>query len=177
MNRFLLVGVAVATTSAAFAQVVNGGFESGDFTGWTTQPASSGSWFFVRSTGAHSGSFSVAFGGYGGISDEIFQSVSATNGGSYVLSFWLNNLNQLGDDKMTVSWEGQSLFDASAPVGWTQYSFNVTAHSATPEVRIAGFDGIDFSYVDDVSLTAVPEPASMAVLGTGALALLRRRRS
>lgn len=55
--------------------------------------------------------------------------------------------------------------------GTGRFAFNYNVPSGGP----AGANS-DFIGIDDVQYTAVPEPASMAVLGLGVAALLRRRR-
>lgn len=53
----------VAGQARAGNLIVNGGFETGNFSGWTTTPTSSGSNFFVDSRAPHTGSYDAFFGG------------------------------------------------------------------------------------------------------------------
>ena len=57
------------------------------------------------------------------------------------------------------------------------HAFNITTSAGTvfDEVRILGFGFSPQTYVDNLSWNAVPEPTSLALLGLGGLALLRRR--
>ena len=69
------------------------------------------------------------------------------------------------------------------PNDWTQFTVTVSGLGAPTSGRFAfryfvtamNVNG-DYIGIDDVQYTAVPEPATMAVLGLGAAALLRRRR-
>ncbi len=52
----------------------------------------------------------------------------------------------------------------------------VTASAGTWSLTAQDWAGADVGTIDRIRVTTVPEPASMAVLGLGAAALLRRRR-
>lgn len=72
------------------------------------------------------------------------------------------------------------------PTSWTQFNATITGLGGPTSGRFAfayqvpngGPSGAnsDFIGIDSVQYTAVPEPATIAVLGLGAAALLRRRR-
>jgi len=71
----------------------------------------------------------------------------------------------------------------SIPVGgWTQHQLSYTATGSDPQigqllsVQIVKDSGSQINF-DDFTIQAVPEPATLAALGLGALALRRRRRS
>jgi len=72
------------------------------------------------------------------------------------------------------------------PSVWTQYTITLSGLGGPTNGRLAfryfvengGPSGSNSDYIgiDDVTYTAVPEPATLAALGMGALALLRRRK-
>ena len=66
--------------------VVNGGFETGDFSGWTTSidPVFDG----VDSFAPHSGTFAAFFGNPSGAS-TISQTLTTVSGTVYSIDFWL----------------------------------------------------------------------------------------
>ncbi len=70
--------------------IVNPGFETGDFTGWTTTPAASESNFAVVPDIVHSGTYSASFGATGTDLDAISQTFATTPGTLYDLSFLAN---------------------------------------------------------------------------------------
>jgi hypothetical protein len=72
-----LLGLGI-TQSARADLITNGGFETGDFTGWTTSGTPT-----VQSTFPHSGSFDALFSVPGSIS----QSLATTAGQSYTIDF------------------------------------------------------------------------------------------
>ena len=76
-------------------------------------------------------------------------------------------------------------FDIPAGVGWFSYSSSYVAKAADAGKAV----GIEFyfnnagneawhatSYIDNVVLTAVPEPATLAMLSMGVIAMLRKRK-
>jgi hypothetical protein len=81
----------------------------------------------------------------------------------------------------------EGLTTAGYPNTWTQFTYVMTGLSGPTSGRFAfnynvpngGPSGTnsDFIGIDSVSYTAVPEPATMAALGLGALAVIRRRRA
>lgn len=102
----------------------------------------------------------------------------STSGSSTSVSAFTQNL-------LTVN---QALSTTGYPIVWTQFSVTLSGLSAGASGRFAfnynvpngGPNGAnsDFIGIDDVAYTAnpVPEPASMAALGLGVAAMLRRRR-
>jgi hypothetical protein len=79
-------GWTVNGTSGGGSVITNGGFESGDFTGWTTAGTAS-----VVNSGAHGGTYAAQLGdpNNGTTDSSATQSFTATNGGT--LSFWYSN--------------------------------------------------------------------------------------
>jgi hypothetical protein len=181
-----LFGCALLALLAGTVQaelITNGDFETGDFTGWTKLDYCN-----VTTSAHHAGAYGATFNTssrYG----TLVQSVPTVPGESYILSFWLDpdpHLHTIIDRYFTASWDGTAVVDlrfATAAEGWKQYSITCVATQSTTEVRLWGkaLDDMHYPRLDDVSVTPVPEPSSIALLGIAAIGLStciwRRKRS
>jgi hypothetical protein len=163
--------------------VVNCGFETGDFTGWTPIAAGDGSLFGVNGAYVHSGIYGSYWGAVYSLDDSIIQTILPTTAGqSYGVEFWLEHDFTDTDNHFEADWNGNPLVNLGnvAAFGWTDYKFTVVGTGADT-LRFAGYEGPAYFGLDDVSVVATPEPTSLALLammlaggllGTG----LKRRR-
>ena len=152
-----------ASHVSAFNLVVNPGFETGDFTGWTTTPAASGSDFAVVPFNPHSGTFAASFGATGTDLDAISQTFATTPGTLYDLSFWLANGN--ANNEFRVTFGGVTALDLidSGDLPYTQFTFSGLATGSSMTLEFAARNVVSFSFLDDVSVTppsSVPESSS-----------------
>ncbi len=151
--------------------VTNPGFETGDFSGWTTIPAASGSLFFVDGS-PHSGDYAAWFGGVipGGY-DTITQIVPTQAGLGTTFSFWLAD-QWAPPAGFQAYWDGTQVMGTidPGPFGYTFYSFNVAA-TGNDTISFSGYQEPSYFTLDDVSVTQTPEPSSLFLLGTGLLAM------
>jgi len=161
--------VSLTVTAPSTNPIVNGGFETGNFSGWTASGAATS----VIAGAAHSGNFGAQLG-----------AVTATNGDSSAaqtftmpassptLTFWYNNHCP---DTVTFDWATVTLKDnvtnvtttllaktCAASATWTQVTYNAAAnagHSVT--LTLTSHDdnfGADptFTWYDDVVVTSGP---------------------
>ncbi|CAN5803409.1 hypothetical protein BH11PLA1_BH11PLA1_13880 [soil metagenome] len=176
-----LLAVAGCLTATAHAElVVNGGFEAGNFFGWTPSVAPY-PLFDVTNNFGHSGTSSAFFAD--SVDRSITQLLPTTAGQQYQLSFYVFNgqVNGGTGDHFQVTWEGQIILDQNPILfpgsQWSLFSTNVTAGVSGSLLGFAAFDAPAFSYLDDVSVALVPAPGAAALLGAGGLLAARRRRA
>ncbi|MGA2855138.1 MAG: hypothetical protein ABSE90_13555, partial [Verrucomicrobiota bacterium] len=146
--------------------IQNGGFETGDFTGWTFSGDNNNSFVEAHdgSVYPHSGSYLAALGESGALA-YLSQTAPTLAGQSYLLSLWLNSPTISGGNlpnEFSVSWNGNTLFDQTdiPPIsGWTNLQFIVTATGTNTVLQIGERDDRSYLCLDDVSLTLIPATA------------------
>lgn len=180
-----VIAFAVAAGAASANLVANGGFESGDFTGWLTNAGDPFTSLSIINQ-PHTGTYAALFGSFGeseGVDGNyIGQNVGGVvSGATYAIELWVYN-NGVGGDSLTIHWDGNVLYDES-PVSlpleeWSFLSFTAQAivEGDFAFLLISGFDNKASFLIDDVSVTLVPAPGAAALLGMGALVASRRRR-
>ena len=178
--------------------VNNGGFETGDFTGWTQ--GGNTAFTGVDMFSANSGNFGAFAGptsdskgsnGSSGGPGTLSQNLATVAGSTYELSFFMYGeaggegfTNGFGTVSFKVFWNGVMIFDTTTPPGsYTQFSFfNLTATGPSTELKFVFQNDPSFFHFDDVvaGITAVPETLStlwlaLPVVGMFVLLQLRRK--
>lgn len=177
MKMCVLATALFAMAGAAQADlVVNGGFETGDMTGWTV--AHAGSFSGVDGGGGtpHTGNHWFAMGATSTTdATDFYQDVPTTPGQQYIASFWGYD-ESAGFIHVTIG--GADIGPASGSLSstYTQYSLTFTATAATTRLESIGYEPPLYVITDDYSVVAVPAPGSLALLGLGGLFAGRRRR-
>jgi len=182
-----VVVIALGMPGRALGQtnlIVNPGFETGDFTGWSDTGDSSYSGVGNDSALVIEGTtFSVFNGTYsvylGTITSDNFlsQNITTTPGTEYVFSFELasdggnpNNFSaEIGNVGESSNVTVYSVTNAGR-FGWTEFSGNYTATSSTTEVLFTSFQEPAYWGLDNVSVTAMPVPEPGTAAGLGGLA-------
>jgi hypothetical protein len=162
--------------TSANAQVVNGGFETGDFTGWTVVDPSGFTNVGNDPLFAHSGMYHANLGASPNVG-TLTETFTTTPGQTYTFAFWLANDGAAGGGEVNqfdALWNGTPvLTQTNVPVSlYTQYSFSLVAPTASTTIEFDYRNDDDFFRLDDVSATLpVPEPSAMW-LGLSGVALL-----
>jgi hypothetical protein len=155
----LLLGIALLSAPSAVRAdqlLVNGGFETGDFTGWT-QGGNTGSTSVWQGVGVAHGGFYVAALGPVGSPGTLSQTVSTTPGGTLYLNFYL------ASDGQTPNSFGVSLgttlslqLNNLAQQPYKLYSFQSTATDVSSTLTFTFQNDPGYLLLDDVSLTTSP---------------------
>jgi hypothetical protein len=179
---FVLAFAAVlgASRPASADILVNGSFETGDFTGWATN----GGFLAVSTAGfdglnPSDGTFFASMGTVGGLG-TIAQDFATTAGNTYELTYTLASDGGTPNEFATVV-NGNILFDqVNIPQqGMTLYTFDFVATGATSNLTFFEQNDPGFLGLDAVAVRSVPEPSAIALFGVGAIGLvaaLRKRR-
>jgi photosystem II stability/assembly factor-like uncharacterized protein len=150
--------------------IQNGGFETGDFTGWTV--VNNDGYTYVDNGSQmippHSGSYLAVLGQAS--SDglcTISQTLTTSPGQPYLLSLWLDSTNVNGGipNEFSVAWNGSVLFDQVniGSTGWTNLQFIVTATNSSTVLQFGEYNDAWYFGLDDVSVLPIPPTVSQAV--------------
>jgi subtilase family serine protease len=155
----------------------NGGFETGDFTGWSL----TGDTSYSEVTGnisfggvnvyTHGGSFMALLGTFGS-AGNLSQTLTTSPGQGYLLSFWLNGVDGSTPNSFQVNWNGGSITNFSdlgqfPGDGWTNLQFLVGATGTNTVLQFSYQNDIGYFALDDVSLQPLPPPVFQSASAAG----------
>jgi hypothetical protein len=186
MKRLTAGAILVLSANSLAGLLVNGGFETGDFTGWTTTGATD----FVSVAGGtsgnpnfypvpHTGTYAASYGPE--TEAYLEQSLATVAGQTYTLSFWLaggQQENFTAGSYFKAEAGGNTLFEIDNRSGFTDPSFPdpfaymlfstmFTAIGPATALKFTFQHETDYYFFDDVSVQSVPVPATLWLVAIG----------
>ena len=177
MTGFLASVMFVANPAQAANLVVNGDFNTGNFTGWTKSGNTALS-DIVNNSSAYNGTYYYRSGATGSLG-YISQTLTTVAGNQYDLSYVLRidgstNQFQVLIDGNSIS--ALNLVNVASQSSYSPYSYSFTASGSSTTLTFGFRNDPNYTRLDNVSVTApasaVPEPltilGAMTAAGFGA---------
>jgi uncharacterized repeat protein (TIGR03803 family) len=137
------------------SSILNGGFEAGTFTNWTSGGSFGSQSISTAANYRHAGTYGAQLTASGALR-FLSQTLSTTPGAVYTISFWMHNPTSHTNNEFQVSWNGNVLLDmANLPVsGWTNIQLTVTATAAVSVLQFGYRNDTAYFGLDDITVSS-----------------------
>jgi VCBS repeat-containing protein len=147
------------TEDAGPTVLANGGFETGDLSGWVSDGSVTAEATFI---GGSFGTYSARMAG-----GHLSQDVVTTAGQHYTLSFDVAGDAEASSSGLNIVWDGATVFATSSLDGaFTHYSFDVMATGSTTLLDILGSSDGPGILLDQVAVEAANGPPTETTAGS-----------
>lgn len=162
-DRPVITGGSIAgsvTEDAGAPAIVNGGFETGDLTGWTASGPIHVVQYEIGSTYGHYSAHLAASSGM------LSQSLATTSGQHYFVSFDLIGDTDATHAPFTVTWGGTMLVNlAEVQPGVYHYAFDAVGDPSSTTLQFSYGDDASGMILDNVNVNPASGPATATTSG------------
>jgi hypothetical protein len=182
----LVLTAVCAATASADQLVTNGNFQTGTLAGWgdnpTPLPISNKPWKILHNgSNYYVGTFCQGpecIEGNGTQEDYLFQDLTTVVGQTYTLSFDYSAVGA-SPDGLEVDFGSEVAANLVNTLdGIKLYTYSVVATTTTTRLQFLAEQNNTYDYLDNVSVSTaastspIPEPGTLAMVGTGILGLI-----